>query len=94
MLCVRQEGKKKRNAKSTHNPSLLFFFLKRFISFYFTCMSVVTARISVHSRCVTHRGQERESDPLELALQSVVSHYMDVRNQTLSSGRAARVLNH
>ena len=37
---------------------------------------------------------EQTLDPLELELQTVVSHCVVARKQTQSSGRAAHVLNH
>lgn len=75
-------SKKSIDLISQHTPFLFFFFGKRFIYFYFLCMCVLLAQMSVHPCIITHEGQTRASDSLELELQMVESHRVGAGNQS------------
>lgn len=49
--------------------------------------------VPVLCACSDHRGKKKASAPLELELQAVTSHHVDVRHETWSSARAVSSLN-
>lgn len=63
----------------------LFFFFKKDLSifiFYVCVMCILPAWMSVHPCIITHEGQTRASDSLELELQMVESHRVGAGNQS------------
>lgn len=61
----------------------LRFFILNFVHFYFMCVSGFACMdVCAPHACSVCRSQKRESDPLGLALQIVLSHHVGSRNQT------------
>jgi hypothetical protein len=65
----------KERADNSKAFAMVFSFLKiTFWAFLFYVMSVLHACMYVHMCAGTQRGQKRASKPLELELETVVSH--------------------
>lgn len=62
----------------------------------FKCMGVLPAHVCVCTICSpdTHRDWKRESDPLQLVLQTTVNHHMSTGNWTLIPCKRNKVVNH